>query len=96
MGQDFFSRLRRHNKSKEDVGKPLNPAKYMLAGLEVTCTHCKNNKFIEGTAQVNTTVKSAMLGLDYKKVYTLICSECGFLHWMMQEPHRMLDESIFD
>ena len=96
MPQDFFSRLRRLNKSKEDVGKPLRPAKYMLAGIEISCTHCQNNRFIEGVAQLNTTVKSAMLGLDYKKVYTLICSECGFLQWTMQEPHRMLDESIFD
>ena len=95
MPEDFFSRLKRVNKSKEDAGKPLTPGSYRLAGKEIACTHCHGGQFVEGTAQVNTTVKSALLGLDYKKVYTLICSECGWLHWMMMEPHRMLDDSLF-
>lgn len=91
MAEDFFSRLKRVNKSKEDAGRPMTPGAYMLAGKEVTCQHCETNQFIEGSAQVNTTVKSALLGIDYKKVHTLICTECGYLHWMMMEPHRMLD-----
>ncbi len=95
MAEDFFSRLKRVNKSKEDAGRPMTPGSYMLAGKQVVCQHCEANQFIEGSAQVNTTVKSALLGLDYKKVHTLICTECGYLQWMMMEPHRMLDESIF-
>jgi len=95
MGNDFFSRVKRVNKSKEDAGKPLRPGAYMLAGKEISCAHCGEGTFIEGNAQVNTTLSSALLGIDYKKVYTLICSECGYLHWMMQPPHRMLDEDLF-
>lgn len=95
MAEDFFSRYRRLKKSKQDAGKPLTPGPYMLAGKPLTCVHCEHTSFIEGTAQVNTTVKSALLGLDYKKVYTLICSQCGYLQWMMQEPNRMLDDSLF-
>lgn len=96
MPEDFFSRYKRLKKSQQDAGKPLTPGPYMLAGKQIVCTHCENARFVEGTAQVNTTIKSALLGLDYKKVYTLICSGCGYLQWMMQEPHRMLDDSLFE
>jgi predicted nucleic-acid-binding Zn-ribbon protein len=95
MGDDLFSRFKRVNKSREDAGRPLNPGPYLLAGKQITCLHCGEKHFIEGSAQVNTSVKSALLGLDYKKVYTLICTECGYLQWMMMEPHRMMDDSLF-
>lgn len=95
MAKDFMSRLARVNKSKENDGKPLTPGAYQLAGKQLACPHCEQTEFIQGSAQVNTTVSSALLGLDYKKVYTLICTQCGYLQWMMQEPHRMLDESLF-
>ncbi|MFQ5569151.1 MAG: hypothetical protein ACE5G0_05720 [Rhodothermales bacterium] len=88
MSNDFFSRLSRVNKSKQDAGKPLTPGAYILAGKKIVCPHCEHDVFIEGSAQVNTTVTSALLGVDYKKVYTLICIECGYLQWMMQPPHR--------
>ena len=90
MGNDFFSRLSRVNKSKQDAGKPLTPGSYQLAGKKIRCPHCEEDEFIEGSAQVNTTVSSALLGLDYKKVHTLICTQCGYLQWMMHEPHRRM------
>jgi predicted nucleic-acid-binding Zn-ribbon protein len=90
-----MSRLSRVNKSKENDGKPLTPGSYQLAGKRLCCPHCEEKEFIQGSAQVNTTVSSALLGLDYKKVYTLICTQCGYLQWMMQEPLRMLDDSLF-
>ena len=95
MGNDFFSRLSRVNKSRQDAGKPLTPGPYTLAGKQILCPHCEHEAFIEGSAQLNTTVTSALLGIDYKKVYTLICAECGYLQWMMQPPHRLLDDSLF-
>lgn len=87
----LHSKYKRLKKSKQDSGKPLTPGQYMLAGKQIVCPHCESTRLIEGEAQVNTTIKSALLGMDYKKVYTLICSECGYLQWMMNEPHRMLD-----
>ncbi len=92
MGNDFFSRFNRQNKSRQDAGKPLTPGRYMLAGRGLACPHCAGETFIEGSAQVNTTVTSALLGLDYKKVYTLICTECGYLQWLMQPPHRTFED----
>ena len=92
MPDDFFSRYRRLKKSQQDAGSPLTPGSYMLAGKQLCCLHCESTTFIEGKAQVNTTVKSALLGLDYKKVHTLICTECGYLQWMMQEPMRMPED----
>ena len=89
---DFMSRLKRLNKSEEDAGRPLTPGAYLLAGKPIVCPHCAGTEFIEGSAQVNTTVKSALLGLDYRKVHTLICTECGYLQWMMQSPHRIRED----
>ena len=90
-----FRRYKRVKKSEQDSGKPLTPGAYMLAGKKIHCPHCEAAEFIEGSAQVNTTITSALLGVDYKKVYTLICTECGYLQWAMQPPKRMLDESLF-
>ena len=63
--------------------------------VDVGVAGCEGGEFIKGSAQVNTTIASALLGVDYKKVYTLICTECGYLQWSMQPPKRMLDESLF-
>jgi predicted nucleic-acid-binding Zn-ribbon protein len=90
-----FNRLKRLKKSEQDVGRPLTPGAYMLAGKKITCPHCEADAFIEGSAQVNTTITSSLLGIDYKKVYTLICTECGYLQWTMQPPKRLLDDSLF-
>ncbi len=95
MSKDLFSRLAKVNRSKEKAGTPLTPGRYLLAGRDVRCPHCEGDTFIEGNAQVNTTVSSALLGIDYKKVYTLICTECGYLQWMMNEPLRQLDDDLF-
>ena len=95
MANDFFSRLSRVNKSKENAGTPMTPGAYMLAGKQITCPHCAMQEFIEGSAQVNTSVSSALLGVSYDKVYTLICSECGYLQWMMQPPHRLRDDLLY-
>lgn len=67
----------------------------MLAGKKIVCPHCEQDEFIEGSAQVNTTITSALLGVDYKKVYTLICTQCGYLQWTVQPPKRMMDDSLF-
>lgn len=90
-----FKRFKRVKKSEQDAGKPMTPGGYMLAGKEITCPHCSKAEFIEGSAQVNTTVSSALLGVDYKKVYTLICTECGYLQWAMQPPKRLPSDSYF-
>lgn len=47
----FMERVKRGAKAfKESFG----PKRYMAAGIEVTCPHCKNNVFKEGSAQLNT------------------------------------------
>lgn len=94
MGNDFLSRFNRVKKSEQEDGRPFTPGSYQLAGIPIACPHCQHDSFIEGSAQVNTTVKSALLGLDYKKVHTLICTECGYLQWMMQPPRRTRGELL--
>ena len=95
MANDFFSRRKRLKRSEEDAGKPMTPGRYMLAGKGIVCPHCENTEFIEGSAQLNTTVTSALLGVDYRKVHTLICTECGYLQWSVQPPKRIRDDSLF-
>jgi len=92
MGKDLRSRFGRVKQSKKDAGKPVTPGCYELAGVKIVCSHCGKDEFNESEAQLNPTMTSALLGVDYKKVYTLICTECGFLQWMIQPPHRQLDE----
>ncbi len=95
MANDFFSRRKRLKKSEQDAGLPMTPGAYMLAGKKIGCPHCENDEFIQGSAQLNTSVSSAMLGVDYRKVHTLICTECGFLQWTMQPPKRIREDSLF-
>ena len=90
-----FRRFKRVKKAEQDAGLPMTPGAYMLAGKKIGCPHCENDEFIQGSAQLNTTVTSAMLGVDYRKVHTLICTECGYLQWTMQPPKRIRDESLF-
>lgn len=89
-----FKRYKRVKKSEQDAGRPLTPGAYLLAGHQIVCPHCAATEFNEGSAQVNTTITSALLGVDYRKVYTLICIECGYLQWMVQPPKRLWDDGL--
>ncbi|WP_036190393.1 hypothetical protein [Ureibacillus manganicus] len=55
---------------------------YKAGDVEVSCVHCKHNKFEQGKAMLNT---RALTFLDIEwlndNATTLICKRCGFIHW---------------
>jgi predicted nucleic-acid-binding Zn-ribbon protein len=63
---------------------------YSAGGIVITCTHCKNNSFHQGKAQLNTR-GATFLGFDWlnKSATTLVCSKCGLIQWFAEEPGRI-------
>lgn len=55
---------------------------YKAGDVEVSCVHCKHNKFEQGKALLNTRGLT-FLELDWlnNDATTLICKRCGFIHW---------------
>ncbi len=88
-----FDRYRKTKRSERQAGRPLHPGSYMLAGITLHCTHCDAAEFVEGSAQLNTSTTSALLGVDFKTVFTLLCTGCGLVQWMTQPPKRAFTDS---
>jgi predicted nucleic-acid-binding Zn-ribbon protein len=65
----------------EKIGK-----KYKANEIEVTCVHCKHDKFELGKALLNTRGLS-FFDLDWlnESAKTLICKKCGYIHWFGKE-----------
>lgn len=81
---DFMERVKRGAKAfKESFG----PKRYIAAGIEIICPHCKNNVFKEGAAQLNT-AGATFLNLDWlnKSATVLICTKCGLIQWFNEQP----------
>ena len=66
------------------------PGKYAAGGRTIECEHCEQNRFIRGSAQLNTAGMS-FLGLDWanQSAATLMCNNCGRIHWYGVEPNRI-------
>ena len=62
------------------------PASYSTAGKNIKCQHCGNDKFTTRRAQLNTKGLT-FLDLDWANpaADVLICSNCGFLHWFLNQ-----------
>lgn len=60
------------------------------AGIQIICTHCKNNHFHKGNAMLNTRGLT-FFGLDWlnESATTLICSRCGYIHWFAKEVKKI-------
>ena len=54
--------------------------------IQITCLHCKHDLFVEGKALLNTRGLT-FFGLDWlnESATTLLCSQCGFIHWFMKD-----------
>ena len=67
----------------------FGPGEYSVEGKKVTCPHCGNQTFAEGTAQLHT-AGMTFIGLEWAQAsaYTLLCSKCGRIEWFMQKPER--------
>lgn len=51
------------------------------AGIQIICSHCKNERFLEGHILLNTRGLT-FLGLEWlnKSAITLVCIRCGYIH----------------
>ena len=67
-----------------------HPSAYDVGGKKVTCPHCGNQTFAEGSAQLQT-AGMTFVGLEWSEhpAYTLLCSKCGRIEWFMQAPVRL-------
>lgn len=55
-------------------------------GIQVICIHCKHEYFQKGSALLNTRGLT-FFDLDWlnESATTLICAQCGFIHWFGKE-----------
>ena len=60
---------------------------YEAEGKTVTCPHCGNIHFSEGTAMLNTPGLT-FIGLDWanRSATVLICKQCSRIEWFLKKP----------
>ncbi len=75
-----------------DKVKDINGYKYKANDIQVTCVHCKHDKFEYSNALLNSRGMS-FLGLDWlnDSASTLMCKRCGFIHWFGMGLTKMED-----
>jgi len=81
---DFFRSLARGIQS---MGDEPEGERYAVAGKFVACTHCQRDRFVEGSALLNTAGMSFM-NLDWanRAAATLTCTNCGRIEWFLSDP----------
>jgi len=59
-------------------------------GIKVICLHCKHEYFHKGNALLNTRGLT-FFNLDWlnDSATTLICAQCGFIHWFGKEVKKI-------
>ena len=63
------------------------PQGFKAGGKQIRCTHCGHERFIAGSALLNTFGMTAMnLAWANKKATTLMCDACGLVHWFGEPP----------
>jgi uncharacterized protein len=82
----FWTALKRAAKATAGA---FGPGEFSVEGKKVTCSHCGNFVFAEGSVQLHT-AGMTFIGLEWaqKSAYTLLCSKCGRIEWFMQRPER--------
>jgi len=60
---------------------------FVVAGYDVKCKHCGNDRFLEGRAQLHT-AGMTFLKLEWlnASAATLTCTKCGRLEWFVGDP----------
>jgi hypothetical protein len=71
------------------VAKGKAPCEFVINGQDVKCPLCGHDKFLEGTALLNTPGMT-FAGLDWlnKNAHTLLCNECSMIMWFGARPLR--------
>jgi hypothetical protein len=62
------------------------PEQVSVAGVTLRCEICKNERFWQRRAQLNTAVAS-FFGLDWSNpsAECYVCSQCGYIHWFLPQ-----------
>jgi len=84
---NFMGRLKRATKAAFEGG---GATQYAQKGQKIACPQCGNDRFEEGSAQLNTAGMTA-LNLDWanRSATLLVCSQCSRIDWYMDRPERI-------
>ena len=66
------------------------PSSYQLNNNKISCPHCSNDKFLKGTALLNTSWMT-FFSLDWanKQASILFCDQCMQIQWFLKNPERI-------
>ena len=83
----FLTALKR---GVQSTATSFGPGRFTLKGKVISCPHCEQQEFEQGSAQLNT-VGMTLLNLDWanKTATTLACINCGQVQWFLQSPDRI-------
>ncbi len=81
---NFFTAVK---KGIETMGDAPTGEHFVVAGRQVKCAHCGNDRFVEGHAQLNT-AGMTFLNLDWanRSAAILTCTSCGRIEWFLANP----------
>jgi uncharacterized protein len=70
--------------------KGVGPSRYQAGGIQVRCTHCKGELFLQHEALLSTT-GATLMQLDWanKSGTALICENCGLIQWFGKSPESL-------
>jgi hypothetical protein len=71
------------------MGDTPEGERHTVAGKLVTCSHCSEDRFVEGRAQLNT-AGMTFLNLDWANpsAAILTCTSCGRIEWFLTDPEE--------
>lgn len=64
------------------ISKNVNSRQYVIAGIQLTCSHCGGNNFARDVRQLNSAGLTA-IGMDWinKSAEIFVCTRCGKIEW---------------
>jgi hypothetical protein len=71
--------------------EPGEPSRYQMAGMDITCPHCKNQEFHENRVQYNA-YEPAYAGNEtiVRSATALCCSRCSFIMYFRDKPDKTI------
>ncbi|HBQ25863.1 MAG TPA: hypothetical protein DD791_05680 [Syntrophomonas sp.] len=73
------------------LSKPDEPNHYQVAGINVICPHCQNQKFYESRIQYNIQ-ETAFAEKEYtvRMATALTCSRCSMVVYFINKPNKIM------
>ncbi len=73
------------------LSEPQEPSHYQMAGISVSCPHCKNQQFFESRVQCNTYEPAYDKAEPVIKAATaLCCSRCSLILYFANKPDKIM------